>query len=141
MNYPVDQYKKQEEVNGLVDDANDMLSMKYCDQQWQHQVQLISELVTTLESDVERNKQETHKSKEGYKKLSVLVSSTLSKIENIVTEKSSGSVPLKKSNLCKSIVSGRQNNKLSSKFNFLKKKSNSRGERSYQTTPASFSLG
>ena len=58
--------------------------------------------------------------KEDYKKLSVSVTSTLSKIENIVseltdTEKSSGSVPIKKLNLCKSIVSGRQNNKQSSK--------------------------
>ena len=53
--------KKQEEVNGFVDDANDMLSTKCCDQQRKNQVEVISELVTTLESDVERNKQESHK--------------------------------------------------------------------------------
>ena len=112
--------KKQEEVNGLIDDANDMFNTKCCDQHWQNQVEVILGLVTTLQSDVEGNKLESHKRKEDHKKLTVSVASTLSKIENIVseltdTEKSSGSVPIKKLNLCKSIVSGRQNNKQSSK--------------------------
>ena len=71
------------------------------------------------------NKLESHKRKEDHKKLTVSVASTLSKIENIVseltdTEKSSGSVPIKKLNLCKSIVSGRQNNKQSLKIKFVK---------------------
>ena len=119
LNYPVHQYKKQEELNGLID-ANDMFNTKCCDQQWQNQVEVILGLVTTLQSDVEGNKLESHKRKEDHIKLTVSVASTLSKIENIVseladTEKSSGSVPIKKSNLCKSIVSGRQNNKQSSK--------------------------
>ena len=125
MNYPVHQYKKQEEVNGLIDDANDMFNTKCCDQHWQNQVEVILELVTTLQSDVEGNKLESHKTKEDHKKLTVSVTSTLSKIQNIVselgdTEKSSGSVPIKKSNLCKSIVSGRQNNKQSLKIKFVR---------------------
>ena len=125
MNYPVHQYKKQEEVNGLIDDANDMFNTKCCDQHWQNQVEVILELVTTLQSDVEGNKLESHKRKEDHIKLTVSVASTLSKIENIVseladTEKSSGSVPIKKSNLCKSIVSGRRNNKQSLKIKFVK---------------------
>ena len=38
LNYPVHQYKKQEELNGLID-ANDMFNTKCCDQQWQNQVE------------------------------------------------------------------------------------------------------
>lgn len=60
LNGLVHQYKKQEEVNGLVDDANDMSSTKSSDQQWQRQIEEISESVIILQSDVERNKQENY---------------------------------------------------------------------------------